>query len=172
MLVTWSKGHVWEPLLFSQYIAYRGVDTSCAGGVMYFICRVTQQDHSIEMSCVFMGESSSQHVTTLKDLVTIGKILHQKHESYKCVLPLKNWAEKNVKLKNCTLSKYLEIKKHIFTLMTTFYNFIIKIEASWVEEYQWRYYVCLVYLFSDKIKLKICNVKKNNSKLTNFTIKS
>ena len=159
MLVTWSKDHVWEPLLLSQHLAYCGVDTFSAGGAMYFISRVIQQDPSVEMSCIFMGESSSQHVTTLKNLVTIGKILHQKHESYKCVLPLKNWAEKNVKLKNCTLSKYLEIKKHIFTLMTTFYNFTIKTEASRVEECQWRYCVCLVYLFSDKIKLKIRNVK-------------
>ena len=62
--------------------------------------------------------------------------------------------------------------------MTTFSNFTLKIETSWVEEAhfvnlecQWRYCVCLVYLFSDKIKLKICNVKKNNSKCTNFTIK-
>ena len=43
-----------------------------------------------------MGESSSQHVTTLKSLVTIvilivrGKMLHQKNGSYKYVPPLKN----------------------------------------------------------------------------------
>ena len=34
-----------------------------------------------------------------------------------------------------------------------------------------RYCVCWVYSFSNKIKLKICNVKKNNSKCTKFTIK-
>ena len=124
MLVTWSKGHVWEPLLQSQHLVYCGVDTSYVGGDMYFICHMTQQDHSIEMSCVFMGErwhvfqvlhrfkpcsqyvrdsltlvlaankakhflsanhtpktihhhhqSSSQHVTTLKSLVTIGILI-------------------------------------------------------------------------------------------------
>ena len=71
MLVTCSKGHVWEPLLLSQRRAYCGVDTSSPGGDMYFICHVTQQDHSVEMSCVFMGESPSQHVTSLKSLATI-----------------------------------------------------------------------------------------------------
>ena len=72
-----------------------------------------------------------------------------------------------------------EIKKHIFNLMTTFSNFTLKIETSWVEEghfvnleCQWRYCVSLVYLLSDKIKLKIRNVKKNNSKCTNFMIKN
>ena len=42
------------------------------GGDMCFICHVPLQDHSVEMSCIFMGESSSQYVTTLKSLVTIG----------------------------------------------------------------------------------------------------
>ena len=60
MLVTWSNGHVWEPLLLSQHPAYCDVDTSSAGGDMYFLCPVTQQDHSIEISCVFMGESFSK----------------------------------------------------------------------------------------------------------------
>ena len=61
--------------------------------------------------------------------------------------------------------------------MTTFYNFTLKIETSWEEEVHfgslgWCYCVCLVYLFSDKIKLIICNVKKNNCKYTNFIIKN
>ena len=50
--------------------------------------------------------------------------------------------------------------------MTNFYNFALKIETSLEEEAhfgnlecQLRYCVCLVYLFSDKINLKICNVK-------------
>ena len=75
MLVTWSKGHIWEPLLLSQHLAYCGVDASSAGGDMYFICHVTQQDNSVEMPCVFMSESSSPHVTTLKSLVTIGILI-------------------------------------------------------------------------------------------------
>ena len=51
---------------------------------MYFIPHVTRQDHSVEMSCVFMGESSSQHVTTLKGLVTIGiLVLKRKKASLK-----------------------------------------------------------------------------------------
>ena len=75
MLVTCSKGHVWEPLLLSQRRAYCGVDTSSPGGDMYFICHVTQQDHSVEISYVFIGESCSHGVTTLKSLVTIGILI-------------------------------------------------------------------------------------------------
>ena len=33
-LVTWSKGHVWEPLTLCKHLAYCGVDTSSAGGTM------------------------------------------------------------------------------------------------------------------------------------------
>ena len=85
---------------------------------MYFICHVTPQNHSVEMLCIFMGESTLQHVTTLKSLVTIGilivsgRMLHQKRGSYKYVLPLKNWVdwtntkrEKIVNLKNVHLTK-------------------------------------------------------------------
>ena len=42
---------------------------------MYFICHVTQEDNSVEMSCVFMGESSSLHVTTMRRLVTTGILI-------------------------------------------------------------------------------------------------
>ena len=37
-----------------------------------YVFYVTPQNDSIEMSCIFMGESSLQHVTTLKSLVIIG----------------------------------------------------------------------------------------------------
>ena len=46
-----------------------------------------------------MCESSSEHVTSLKSLVTMGiltvrgKVLHQKRGSYKYVLPLKKLTE-------------------------------------------------------------------------------
>ena len=144
MLVTWSKGHAWEPLIVCQHLAYCGVDTSSAGGDMYFICHVTQQDHSVEMSCVFMGESSSLHVTTLKSLVTIGILIVKRKNassktSYKYVMTLKNWVdwiitrwEKNVR--NTKMADFLktspEIKKCIFPLMTTFYNFTPKMRTS------------------------------------------
>ena len=78
MLVTSSKGHVWEPLSQCHHLAFCGVDTFSAGGDMYFICHVTQQDLSVEISCVFMGESSSPHVTTLKSLVTIDILIVMK----------------------------------------------------------------------------------------------
>ena len=72
MLFALSKSHVWEPLALCQHLACCGVDTSSAGRDMYFICYVTQQDHSVEMSWVFMVDGSSPHVTPLKSLVTIG----------------------------------------------------------------------------------------------------
>ena len=128
MLITWSKCHVWEPLILCQYLAYCGADTSFAGGDMYFICHVTQQDHSVEMSCIFMGESSSSHVTTLNRLVTIGILIVKRKNassktSYKYVVTLKNWVDwiTTRREKNVTNTKMVhfekkcpEIKKYIF----------------------------------------------------------
>ena len=116
---------------------------------MYFTCHVTPQNHSVEMSCIFVGDSSSQHATTLKSLATIGilieeeKMLHQKRGSYEYVLPLKNWVdwtttrwEKNV----ATWKIYIlgrsaqKLKKLIFPPMTTFYDFVLNIETSWTKK--------------------------------------
>ena len=108
---------------------------------MYFICHVTPQNHSVEISCIFMCESSSQHVTTLKSLVTIGilivrgKMLHQKRESYKYVLPLKNWADwiTTRREKNVTTSKmYIlirsvqKLKKHTFPIWLPCMTLLLK----------------------------------------------
>ena len=63
---------------------------------MHFICHATSQDHFIEMSCMFVSESSSQLVTTLKSLVTKGilivrgKMLLQNYKPYEYVMALKN----------------------------------------------------------------------------------
>ena len=70
-------------------------DTFSAGGDIYLMCPLTQQDHSVEMSCVFMGESSSPHVTTLKSFVIMGiLIVKRKNASsktfYNYVLTLKH----------------------------------------------------------------------------------
>ena len=97
-MVTWSKGHVWEPLALCQHLAYCGVDTSSAGGDMYFIYHVTQQDCSFEIPYVFMAESSSLRITTLKSLMTIGILIvkmknSSSKTSYKYVLTLKNWVD-------------------------------------------------------------------------------
>ena len=65
--------------------------------------------------------------------------------------------------------------------MTNFYNFTLKIETSWAKNVvksileTWNYndvivYVWFIYFWIKKIK--ICNVKKNNLKCTNFTIKN
>ena len=117
MLVTWSKGHVWEPLTLCQHLGYYGVDTSSADGDIYFSCHVTQQDYSFEMSCAFVGETSLQHFTTLKSLVTTGILIVKRKSapsktSYKYVLTLKNWVdwittrrEKNVTKKVLYLGK-------------------------------------------------------------------
>ena len=128
MLLTRSKGHVWEPLILCQHLANYGVDTSSAVRDMYFICHVTQQDHSIEMSCIFMGESSSPHVTTLKSLVTIGVLIVKRKNSssktsYKYILTLKKWVdwittrrEKNVTNTKMVHFEYKcpEFKKYIY----------------------------------------------------------
>ena len=72
-------------------------------------------------------------------------MLHQKHESYKNAMPLKNWVDwiTTRREKNVTNTKMVHFekkcpemkkKKHIFTLMTTFYNFTLETETSWEEE--------------------------------------
>ena len=149
MLVPWSKDHVWEPPTLCQHLAYCGVDTSSAGEDMYFICHVTQQDHSVEMPCKFMGDSSSPHVTTLKSLVTIGilivvRISASSKTSYKYVLTLKNWVDCIITIsweKNVTSTKMVhfekkcpEKKQHIFSLMSIFYNFTLKMGNSWAKK--------------------------------------
>ena len=149
MLLTWPKSHVWEPLTLCQHLTCCGVNTTSVGGDMYFICYVTQQDHSVEMSCVFVGGSSSLHVTILKSLVTIGIVIVKRKiasskKSYKYILTLKayvDWIitrwEKNVtnrKMVNFE-KKCPEIKKKIyFPLMTTVYNFTLKVETSWAKK--------------------------------------
>ena len=165
MLVTWSKGHVWEFLILCHHLVYYGVDTSSASGDTYFICHVTEQDHSVEMSCVFIGESSLPHVATLKSLVAIGiLIVKRKNASskkfYKYVLTLKKWFILRRSAHKCFF------KNHIFPLMTTFYNFTLKMgtkkgsKAHFVNVKCQCYCVCLAYFLSDKIKIKTCNVKK------------
>ena len=116
---------------------------------MYFVCHVIPQNHSVEMPCIFICESSLQLVPPMKSLVTLGilivrgKILHQKRESYKYELPLKNWADWTTtrREKDITTSKmYIlarsapKLKKHIFPLMTTLYDFALKIETSWAKK--------------------------------------
>ena len=141
MLVTWLKSHVWEPLTLCQHYPFCSVNTCSAGGDMYFICHLTQQDHSAEMSWLFMSESSSPQVTTLKNLVTIGILIVMRKNassktSYKYVLTLKNWVDcistwwekngANTKMVHFE-KKCPEIKKiYIFPLMTTFYNLKLK----------------------------------------------
>ena len=139
MLVTWSKSHVWEPLTLCQHLAYCGVDTSSAGWDMYFICHVTQQDHSFEMSCVFTDESSLPHVTTLKSLVKIDILIVKRKNvssktSYKYILTLEKWVDwiTTRRAKNVTITEIKNI--YIFPLITTFYNFTLIMETSWAKK--------------------------------------
>ena len=113
---------------------------------MYFICHVSQQDHHVEMSYVFLGESSSLHFTSLKSLVTIGILIAKRKNassktSYKYVLTLKNLVDgiTTRREKHVTNTKMVDIEKkcpeiknkhHIFLLMTTFHNFTLKMETS------------------------------------------
>ena len=71
-----------------------------------------------------------------------GKMLHQKDESYNYVLRLKNrvdWINTRQE-KNVTTSKMYIYRrstqklKNICPLMTTFYNFTLKIETSWAKK--------------------------------------
>ena len=81
---------------------------------MYLICHVTQQDLSVEMSCVFMGKSSSPHVTNLKSLVTIDNlIVMRKNSSSKA-------SYKWYILRSALKSAYV----------TTFHNVTLKMETS------------------------------------------
>ena len=70
-------------------------------------------------------------------------MLHQKHESYKYVLALKNWVDwistkREKKVTNTKMvyfeKKCPEIKRHVFPPMTTFYNFTLNIETSWAKK--------------------------------------
>ena len=65
--------------------------------------------------------------------------------------------------------------------MTTFYDFALKIEASWVKKdvkpslETWNVNDVIVYvwyIYSQIKKLKIWNIKKNNSKCSKFTKKT
>ena len=110
-------------------------------------------------------------------------MLHQKHESYQCLLLLKNWvywittkAKKFHNMKNIHFEKKCpKIKKHIiFPLITIFYNFALKLETSWAKKvvkpiletwnavndvtvYVW--FICsLIKIFGKTIWLRKCQV--------------
>ena len=92
MMVTRSKGHVCESLALCQHLASWGLDTYSAGGDMFFICHVKQQDRSVQISCVSMGESSYRMSPHWKDASS--------KTSYKYVITLKNWH-------NCITARYI-----------------------------------------------------------------
>ena len=74
-----------------------------------------------------------------------------------------------------------KLNKHIFPLMTTIYDFALKIETSWATKdvksslETWNVSDVIVYvwyIYSQIKNLKIWNIKKNNSKCSKFTIKN
>ena len=88
--------------------------------IYVFCCHVTPQNHSVKTSCIFICESSSQlplpllplpfslkRLVATSILIVRGNILHQKRQSYKYALPLKNWADWTITTqeKNVTTSK-------------------------------------------------------------------
>ena len=75
-------------LTLRQHLVYCGADTSSASEDMYFISHVTQQDHFVEMSCVFMGERSWLCLPTLKRLGIL--IVKRKNASSKTLSWLGN----------------------------------------------------------------------------------
>ena len=118
-------------------------------------------------------------------------MLPQKNEFYKYVLPLKNWVywittrrEKNVTasrmyvfVKNC-----LKVKNMLFFhLVTTLYNFALKIETSWAKRARkpiletWNandvtVYVWFIHSLTKSFKNMQC--KKYHSKCPKSTIKN
>ena len=109
------------------------------------------------------------------------------HISYKNVLPLKNWVGWNItrQEKNATTSKiYIlrrssqKLKKHIFPIITTIYNFTVKISTTWTKNVvksileTWNVNYVILYVCFNCFWKKIWNVKKNSFKYTKFTIKS
>ena len=163
---------------------------------MYIICHVTSQDYSIEISCIYMGESSLQHLTTMKSLVIRDILIVKKKNAssktrilYICTateessrLDNHQARKKFNNLKNVQLEKKCsKIKKHIFPLMTSFYNFTLKIETGWAKKFikfileTWNVNDVIVYLWFRYLrikKIKICNSRKSNFTCTKFTIKS
>ena len=153
-LVAWLKSPVWDPLTLRQHFVSCGVYISSGGWICILFVTWPPQNRSVEMSCIFMCESSSQYVTTLKSLATIG-ILIIGGKSYKYVLPLKNWADWTItrQEKNVLTSKiYIlarsaqKFKNHIFHLMTAFYNSALKIETS-LENWMPMMLLCMFGIF-------------------------
>ena len=111
-------------------------------------------------------------------------MLHQKDESYKYVLPLKNWVgwiSTRQEKKSTTSKTYIlrkrapKFKNLFFHFMTTFYNFALKIETRGakrvvksISETRYVNYIamCLVHSSSDKKNEKAW---KNNSTYAKFT---
>ena len=73
-----------------------------------------------------MGESSLQHVTTLKSLVIIGNLIVKREN----VSSKTQISQKNVTSSKMYILRRSAQKLKIFPLMTTFYNFTLKIETS------------------------------------------
>ena len=111
---------------------------------MYFIFHVTSQDHLVEMLYIYIWMRACHYFEKFGD--------HRYSDSLeeKCFIKNANlinfytteklswWIntrqKKSHNLKNRHFEmKFLEIKKYIFPLMTTFYNFTLKIEKSWTK---------------------------------------
>ena len=85
--------------------------------------------------------------------------------------------KKMAQLQKCTfLEEVPKIKRYTFPLITTFYNFTLKIETSWARKVvkfvfeTWNINEIIVCVWFVK-KSKICNAKKNNFKCRKFSIK-
>ena len=81
-----------------------------------------------------MGESTLQHATALKSLVTTGILIVRGKWFIKNVDLIKielTWTTTRQKKKNVYFGKqFPKIKKHTFPLMTTFYDLALKIEIT------------------------------------------
>ena len=114
-------------------------------------------------------------------------MLHQKHESYRYVLPLKNWNDfistKRENLKTSNFSIWVKKSKLrnilVLHIMTTLHNFALKMKTNWAEivakpipETMNTNVVSMLGSFNLGLKvLKRYNVRTNNSQCTIVTIK-
>ena len=120
----------------------------CWWRYIFYLSRDQGRPLCWDVMCIYGWELLAV-CTTLKSLVTIDILIVKRKDAssktfYKNVLRLKNWVDwiTTRQKKNVTNTKMVyfekkcpEIKKnHIFTLMTTFNNFTLKMETSWAKK--------------------------------------
>ena len=101
---------------------------------MYFIRHVIPQNHFVDMSCIFMGESTSQHVQWEEKCLIENLDLINMYCHWKIELTGQQLGEKKMSQpQKCTFLEEVPKNLKIYFPLTTFYDFVLKIEISWVK---------------------------------------